>query len=202
MRLRSHLFLLVFLFLVGFGALPARAQSTPPASNPPAAPAPDPFGQGTNFVVTGGYASGSAQTNNGVQMTGILPLTSTLSLRADGILLYNPNVTISLIGPEYGRTAASLGKYFANSNSPVLQNLVVFGHVGAGEAFFNSPTAGQSTKAKFAIGVGGGLQINISSTMFIRPLDLSLIHSSIAGVGNKVIGNQAQFAASLGLSFR
>jgi opacity protein-like surface antigen len=169
------------------------AQTTPP--NPP-------LSAGNIFTVSAGYANmASTATNNGFQITGILTLNqgqySLLGLRADTMLIASPNVTLSTIGPEYQYSVSHL---FKSTNS-VTSNLVIFGHVGAGEAFYTNPTGTETNHAKFAIGVGGGIQVNISPTMFIRPLDVTLVHSSIPNT-TKLIGNQAQFAASFGLAWK
>jgi opacity protein-like surface antigen len=184
---------LLFLFAFTVLAVSCFAQTTP---------TPAPLSSGNVFTVSAGYANmASTATNNGFQITGILTLHegtySLLGLRADTMLLANPNVTMSLIGPEYQYSIAHLFK----SSTAVTQNVVLFAHAGAGEAFFTSPTATESSHAKFALGIGGGIQVNVSPTMFIRPLDITWVHSSIPGT-NAVIGNQAQFAASFGLSWK
>ena len=171
----------------------AVAQTTTPSA---------PLSSGNVFTVSAGYANmSSTATNNGFQMTGILTLNqgtySLLGLRADTLLLASPNVTMSLIGPEYQYSIAHLFK----STNTVTQNIVLFTHVGVGEAFFTSPTTGEGSHAKFALGLGGGIQVNVTSTMFFRPLDVTWVHSSIPGT-SAVIGNQAQFAASFGLALK
>jgi len=151
----------------------------------------------TVFTVTAGMASASGQNNQGAYLTGLLPLSPSLAVRADTVLLTSPQVTLATLGLEYIKPLSALG-IFKNSTYPAVKNASLFGHFGLGEGFYTNPTDASQSKAKFAAEFGGGLQINLNSTMFIRPVDLTYVYSPIGGTGFRSFGNQAVFQAAVG----
>ena len=161
------------------------------------------FGQGTTstpstvFTVSAGMASASGQNNQGAYLTGLLPLSPSLSLRADTVLLTSPQVTLATLGLEYIKPLSNLS-LFKNSTYPAVKNASLFGHFGLGEGYYTSPIDSTQSKAKFAAEFGGGLQINLNATMFIRPIDLTYVYSPIGGAGFRSFGNQAVFQAAVG----
>ncbi len=160
------------------------------------------FGQTTTtpstvFTISGGIATASGQNNQGAYLTGLLPLSPSLSVRADTVLLTSPQVTLATLGLEYDKSLSAIG-LFKNSTYPAVKNASLFGHFGLGEGYYTNPTDSSQSKSKFAAEFGGGLQINLNATMFIRPVDVSYVYSPIGGVGFKSFGNQAVFQAAVG----
>jgi hypothetical protein len=169
----------------------AGAQTAPPPTTP-----------GYTVSVNGGFSNVSnAPTNNGFMFDTELALSPTLSARGDVFVLSAPSVTISLASVQY---QFPITKWIKNPTSVTVQDLHLFVKGGAGDAYSTGTAIGGNgitTQHKFAYAVGGGIEIDLSPTVHIRPLDLTYVRSSILQNGGAVLGNHLAAAATLGLQF-
>lgn len=178
------------------------------AQTPPAPKPPDPLEGAWNVSVNGAYSNvTNAPTNNGF-VTGVsFRVTQHFNLRSDVYVLQSPQgLTMALAGPEYRFSLEHLLKsttFAANA-----AKIEPFINAGLGTARTSTVILNKDgtsvvnlSAAKFAGSIGGGFDIKLSDTIYVRPLDVKYVKSSFLNSGGGFYGNQLTFAAGLGLRF-
>lgn len=187
--MKTFLLILFSLALAGTSA----AQTNPPPTPTPLALA------GWNVAINGSFSTATGSTNNGFALTEALRASEYFNIRADEYFLYSPDVTVTLAGIE-GRLPGT--KIFKTTNFAAnASRMEFFGNVEIGTAHSTIFATQKITDRKFAWGVGGGLDVCVSSTVCIRPLDVKWVNGGTLTQGGHLLGNQWNFEAGLGLRF-
>lgn len=185
----------VLAFLIAFPVL-AQTTTTPPTA-PPAPP--NLSSVGWNLAINGSFTTANGSTNNGFALTEALAVSPHFALRADEYLLNNPDVTVALGGIEYRIPGTSIFKstnFAANA-----QKITLFANAELGDAHATVASTANITQRHFAVGIGGGFDLCVSTNVCIRPLDIKYVNGGVMTNGGKILGNGLQFETGLGIRF-
>lgn len=203
-RFKNNLIFILIFILITFSFSFAQTSKSNTVSTSVVVPTPDPLESAWNISVSGSFSSVSnASTNNGFQTSEAIRFATHWTARADTFIVTLPSVVVVTAGPEYRASLAHLIKpntqYVINTS-----NMEAFVNLGLGTSRTSSVASDGTTtlsKAVFAYKIGGGFDIKVSNTMYLRPLDISYVRASMLQNGGMVLGNHVQFAAGLGLRF-
>lgn len=187
---RRLLFLVVLLFLASSIAV---AQTSP---TPPPVPVNVP---GWNVLINGAFSTANGDTNNGTALTEELAVSPHFAIRADQYLMNSPSTTVALGGVEYRRAASDFIK--PSTMTVNTSNITFFVNAEVGTAHATVPANVTITQRHFAVGIGGGFDYCINSTVCLRPLDLKYVNGGVLTNHGQVLGNGLQFGAGLNLRF-
>lgn len=153
-----------------------------------------------NVSIYGGYSNVTgAATNNGTFTSQALQIGHSFAVRNDVYMLANPTIVIDVAGPEY---RVSVNKLFPSLSGdyPIINNMELFANAKLGDAYQTNTQGDKVGKNSFAYGVGGGIDIEVSTNVVARVLDVSYIRTPLVN-GGIVLGNHMQLEAGLGLRF-
>lgn len=175
-------FLLAVAVLLAVSAAGARAQA-----------APDLLENAWHVQLAGGYSLTSNEgTNHGFTSSIAVRVAKHWNVRADVFSVDSPATIVSLIGPEY---RWSLAQWVRPNEFVNTDRFRLFVNVKVGAA------KNSNDVKKLAYSAGGGVELPISDTFSLRPLDVSYVRASLFQGGGIWVGNHMRLASGIGLSF-
>jgi len=171
----------VLLFVFSLGAL---AQTPTP---------PNLLESAWHVQLGGGYNLTSNEgTNNGFASSIALRVGNHWSVRADIFSVNSPATLVTLIGPEF---RWSLAQWVRPNDFINTGRFLLFVNAKAGSA------KNSNDVKKLAYSLGGGIELPVSETFSLRPLDVSYVRASLFQGGGIWLGNHMRLASGIGLRF-
>jgi opacity protein-like surface antigen len=148
---------------------------------------------GWTFNVSGGYANLQNQaTNNGFLTTAEVRVAKHWAGYLDQISVGKPSAIGFLGGASYEFSLAHVAKQSSFIDISKFSVAVKAG-IGAARA------SADASPFKLAVEVGAALRYNLPAGMFVEPVDVRLVRSSVTGT--QVIGNHLALIAAIGKRF-
>lgn len=157
---------------------------------------------GWTISINGNFLNlSNVPTNNGYATVETIRVANKWALRADQLVLANPEGGLINLGKvEYRRLLSDFVKPNGYVNTA---NFELFANAGGGVAKSHADSPFEVNDNRPAWTIGGGFDIALGgSSMFtLRPLDISYVRASILQGGGQLIGNHLQLLTGVGIRF-